>query len=41
MHKFVNVEHLADPLGEVVEHLKTPGVKPDHVRAAAVRMKIL
>ena len=41
MHKFVNVEHLADPPAEVVEHLKTEGVKPDCVRASVVRMKIL
>lgn len=41
MHKFVNVERLADPPAEVVEHLKTPGVKADCVRASVVRMKIL
>jgi hypothetical protein len=41
MHKFVNVEHLADPPSEVDEMLKQKEAKPQAVRASTVRMKIL
>jgi len=41
MHKFVNVEHLADPPDLVAEMLKQKDVKPQAVRASTVRMKIL
>jgi hypothetical protein len=41
MHKFVNVEHLADPPEEVGGLLKQEGVNPQAVRARTVRMKIM
>jgi hypothetical protein len=41
MHKFVNVEHLADPPEEVGGLLKQDGVNPQAVRARTVRMKIM
>ena len=41
VHKFVNIEGLADRPEPVVEMLKQPGAKAKAVRASTVRMKIL